>query len=1190
MNTDKERQKWDHYYASLSSSDDDENITRFREEFTGMIAALLPEGGRILEAGCGAGEQSLALAKTNLYDVTLLDFSTEAFERARQNFSKENISAEFILEDASHLGKPEYDLVFNAGVLEHYSFDQQVSLLRGMASRSKKYVLALVPNFQNYWYWLWRIQKSSQGLWPFGKEIPSMGMTEAFKAAGLNYLGSTCAGSSWTESFITGLEGISLDLCELLLKVHRSGMLPEAQTSYLIAVLGSVDDISAPSGWGDATQTLGSDVETITAALADALALQVSTQREIESLKAEFLTKLTALSTQVQHIEQTNTVDLIHRVEEIERERAAAIDERVQAIEKRHEERLAEKIQEIERESAAALQSKLQEIEGVNAAALAERIREFEQRSDIDHAGIIRQIEHDHTGVLIGKIQEIEHLRAQIEALRPPPTLNYSQRVKVYLIRVFTKLGLIPQAIQLKKILKKIRHLFRKQVDSEISYQAPLSLGHPAVLPEKRVVILTYTFFDFDGNNMFCGGAERYVIELARLIWEQGYCPEVYQCGNGYWVRYYQDLRVTGIDVGGEAGRLAAEFQKLDHAEVLTIFSPFSLAALSEDSGSVGISHGVFWDYAGIQADPTAMRAIVDACQNLDTIISVDTNTINWMRASAAEVVDKFVYIPNFVDTDAFDVNLDRSDEKIVVLYPRRLYRPRGFWLVAEVLPEVLDRYPQVEFHLVGRADKEEAEYVRELISRYPGRVRWDTLSPEDMPQAYWQAHITVIPTIHSEGTSLSCLEALASGNAVIATNVGGLPNLILHNHNGLLIDVLAESLKGALQELIENPSLRQQLAERGREVATSFSINRWRSQWQEILSQYLDAEDGIEHRHSKVAFFPIAPGISWEGIKQRPHHLAMQLAEAGIETFWGNPTRRIPSPHPLVHILGPKDEISFHRPVVIIYYPFAYTTLDQYDDPFIVYDVLDDISIHETFDDTLSEGGRAVDYHQCLLEEADLVITSSTVLYHRLKPQRSDVMLIPNGVDLGHFKPEIFEPTKGTLGPDEKPKIGFHGAIADWFDVEFLREVARLRPDYQFILVGPISIDIQRLTRLPNVTYQGAVDYKEIPRHVARFDVGILPFCLNTLTHAVRPLKVLEYLAMGKPVVAVPLEEITGWPGVYLADTPQGFTEKLDQTLASKESILSDQQIQEFVASASWEKTARPLIDILLGRANESS
>ena len=1186
MNPEQERQKWDQYYASLSPEDEHENVIIYRDEVVEIVAGLLPDGGQILEAGCGAGEQSLALAKTEQYDLTLLDFSKEAIKKARQVFKDANCPANFITEDAFQLGDPEFDLVFNAGVLEHYSLDQQVALLKGMASRSKKYVLVLVPNSQNYWYWLWRIQKSGQGLWPFGKEVPSRDLANIFEAVGLHFLGNEFVGSSWTESFIRGLEGISPDVSDLLMNVHRSGILPEEQTSYLVAGLGSVvDDAPLPTGWGMSSRTPGGDVEAITSALADVLALQISKERETESLRGGILAELESLSTQLHQIEQTHVIDLFQRVELIERQHSAKMGEEIQAIEKRHEERLTVQIEELERKSARALQRKLQEIEEENLEDLTAKIAEFEQQRDLHHAGVIRQIEHDHTGVLIGKIQEIEHLRRQVNALRPPLTLRLGQRIQAFLFRIFTKLGLISYAVRVKKILKKMRHIFRVQVSSEVSYQPPISLGHPAISSDRRVILLSYTFFDFDGENMFFGGAERYLLELAKLIRQQGYYPEVVQCGNGYWVRYYQDLRVTGIDVRGEATRLATEFQKFDHAAALTIYSPFSLAANAGEGAAVGISHGIYWDHPSIRADQAAMQAITASAQKLAAIISVDTNTINWMRASAVDIAHKFVFVPNFVDTEIFSPATDVDNEKIVVLYPRRLYSPRGFWLLAEVMSDILERYPQIEFHFVGRADEKEVQHIGEMIERYPDRIRWEALPPDQMPKAYARAHITVIPTVHSEGTSLSCLEALAAGNAVIATNVGGLPNLILHRHNGLLIDVSAEALKEALEELIDNPALRGQLAARGCEVAESFSIHRWRENWEQVLIQRIVIDELKEPIDSKVAFFPIAPGIPWEGIKQRPHHLAMQLAKGGIETFWQNPTQRQESPHELLHILGPDEEIAFHHPVVIIYYPFTYSKIGQFDEPFIVYDILDDISIHQSSDDVLPKGERAIDFHQRLLEEADMVITSSQVLYQRTKPQRADALLIPNGVDLEHFQPQISQPTAAGYVTSDTPCIGFHGAVAEWIDVELLVEVAKLRPEYEFKLIGPVSTDIQKLKILPNVYLQGAAPYEEIPMHISEFDVGILPFKINPLTHAVRPLKLIEYLAMGKPVVATPLDEIQGWSGVFFADTPQKFAEQLDRALLKKDSVSSDKDIQKFVYSASWGKTAKPLIEHLLSR-----
>ena len=637
MDSDQERKKWDQYYATLHQDSEDACIQEFRGEFVDIVAGLLPEGGQILEAGCGAGEQSLALAQVGTYEIGLMDFSTEAIERARQSFARSGNKAQFSVQDVFQEGMPEFDLVFNAGVLEHYAFDDQVNFLRGMASRSKNFVLVLVPNFQNYWYWLWRIQKSSQGLWPFGKEIPAFDLSAVFDAAGINYHGSAYLGASWTESFIAGVDGISQDLKNMMLEIHRSGLLPDMQTRYLLAALGSVIDVPAPKAWPGIVQPTtpsgGPNLETVSSALADALAIKVGEERDVQQLRLEFKAQISALSAQIEQLQQTHVTDLVERVREIEVQSAEAVEKKIQQIERDHENRFSQRLQEVTQQNAKALSERVQTIEQQSAddvakkihqleqakattlleklheieeqlnQDLAERLRDFELQRDIDQMGVIRQIEHDHTGVLVGKIREIEHLRGQIDALGSPPTPNLRLLIRSYLARMYHKS---------RDILKRVRHIFQKKVPqamgtAEVSYQRPITLGHPLIPAERRIVLLSYTFFDFDGNNMYYGGAERYVLELANVLQGLGYYPELYQCGNGYWVRYYGGLRVTGIDVGGDANRLAEAFQKFEPIQALTIFSPFSLALNVAGGPALGISHGVFWDYAEIQANPMAM-------------------------------------------------------------------------------------------------------------------------------------------------------------------------------------------------------------------------------------------------------------------------------------------------------------------------------------------------------------------------------------------------------------------------------------------------------------------------------------------------------------------------------------------------------------------------------------------------------
>jgi 2-polyprenyl-3-methyl-5-hydroxy-6-metoxy-1,4-benzoquinol methylase len=148
----REREKWDAYYEAHPDEPENPVIQASGEELATHMAALLPDGARILEAGSGAGWQSLALARLGRFEVHLMDFSAPALRSARRIFERAGQKAEFHLDDVFRKDQPQYDLVFNAGVLEHYTFEQQAAFLAGMASRSRGYVLALVPNNLCYWY------------------------------------------------------------------------------------------------------------------------------------------------------------------------------------------------------------------------------------------------------------------------------------------------------------------------------------------------------------------------------------------------------------------------------------------------------------------------------------------------------------------------------------------------------------------------------------------------------------------------------------------------------------------------------------------------------------------------------------------------------------------------------------------------------------------------------------------------------------------------------------------------------------------------------------------------------------------------------------------------------------------------------------------------------------------------------
>lgn len=281
-----ERAKWNAYYESLPLVELDPLTRSFNDELVAAARELLPDGGRILEAGCGGGNQSVALAMAG-FEVTLLDFSSAALEHARRRFADHGVKASFIEEDAFAPGRPEYDLVFNAGVLEHYTLDEQARFLRGMASRSRRFVLALIPNRACYWYWVWRARRTSQRDWPFGRETPQTTLVDAFEAAGLHYVGERYLGAAWSESFIHALSGIDAETRELLVELHKSPVLPSITKGYLLSAVGSVRQ-EAPEAFPAWTAARAASVAEIrrneewTALLADAIALKVGIEAQLE--------------------------------------------------------------------------------------------------------------------------------------------------------------------------------------------------------------------------------------------------------------------------------------------------------------------------------------------------------------------------------------------------------------------------------------------------------------------------------------------------------------------------------------------------------------------------------------------------------------------------------------------------------------------------------------------------------------------------------------------------------------------------------------------------------------------------------------------------------------------------------------------------------------------------------------------
>jgi glycosyltransferase involved in cell wall biosynthesis len=184
------------------------------------------------------------------------------------------------------------------------------------------------------------------------------------------------------------------------------------------------------------------------------------------------------------------------------------------------------------------------------------------------------------------------------------------------------------------------------------------------------------------------------------------------------------------------------------------------------------------------------------------------------------------------------------------ILYPRRISSERGIIPMMLAADKLLGAFPDVEVEFAGElvegSTVGRAFRYWQRTHPHTARIRQHTYDFKDIRSAYHQADIVVIPTLFSEGTSYACLEAMSCGLPVIASNVGGLNDLIQDGFNGLLIPPGEQALSAALVRLVQDRAERERLGIYARETALSYDLSIWRSRWSRVLESFL-AETGLK-------------------------------------------------------------------------------------------------------------------------------------------------------------------------------------------------------------------------------------------------------------------------------------------------------------------------------------------------------
>lgn len=220
------------------------------------------------------------------------------------------------------------------------------------------------------------------------------------------------------------------------------------------------------------------------------------------------------------------------------------------------------------------------------------------------------------------------------------------------------------------------------------------------------------------------------------------------------------------------------------------------------------------------------------------------------------------------------------------------------------------------------------------------------------------------------------------------------------------------------------------------------------------------------------------------------------------------------------------------------------------------------------------------------MVEGSDLVICTSRALYEEKKAQNKNTFFVPNGTDLSN-NPVVCETEHPKLKSYPKPVVGYLGTIERRIDYELLKEVIEANQDKSFVLVGPVYRNFvpDEYYKFKNVHILGPIPYEEAAQIISSFDIAIIPFKLDEVSKTIFPIKLFEYLSIGKPVVLTDfnpdLKEFTSQELVSYCNNAKSFSMAINNELATNNQVKLELR-KKLALENTWDKRAEQIKEII--------
>ncbi|HHX60631.1 MAG TPA: glycosyltransferase family 1 protein [Epulopiscium sp.] len=341
---------------------------------------------------------------------------------------------------------------------------------------------------------------------------------------------------------------------------------------------------------------------------------------------------------------------------------------------------------------------------------------------------------------------------------------------------------------------------------------------------------------------------------------------------------------------------------------------------------------------------------------------------------------------------------------------------------------------------------------------------------------------------------------------------------------------------------------------------------------------------------------------VNWNWIKQRPHFIAEGLAGKGIEIEYISLTpifkQKITKCESNNKFLNINDQyviplaskislverlnklyigrmLDKEYDVIILTHPFQYGYIKKslkYN-PKVIYDCMDNMPYF--YEGKIKQNVIMKEKQMC--KDVDYIITSSSYLKERIIREydihTNKITVIKNAVD------EAFITADTNKVELKHPNMMYVGTISKWFDYETINDFAKSNQHYTIYLIGPVDKECSSIVSNlnKNIKLVGTIPHKELKSYILSGDIMLIPFKVNELIKGVDPVKMYEYLALGKPVISSYWDELL----VYKHSKLVCFYNNLDEfNECIKEEPNKIKRIeyylksnQEFINKNNWDK-----------------